>query len=317
MSDSEERELTADERLLARGSDEEKRLLSSRELDRPRPGARERALELALREQRAARGSQSGQPFKHVLPGLAALSLAAGVTFWVWQRPASEHARLAAVSAEPAAQVSAPATAPAQQLPDVCVTPVVASGSSPLIDDLEDRDARVLPFEGRIGIWGSSNDGTGKQVPAMGKVFHPSLIPGGRGHSRYALHSSGGVFKDWGALISVELAGKACYDAAIYAGISFWAKGPGRVSVAARTVDVIPESDGGTCKVKCYDSHASEVVLSSGWREYSLTWRDLRQAGFGTPTAFDAHRMWSLDIGVNAADTPFDIWIDDLSFVSP
>src|SRR5262249_3291099 len=54
-----------------------------------------------------------------------------------------------------------------------CVNPIVAAGSTPLIDDFEDGNARIAPNEGRSGAWMIYNDGTGTETPAHGAIWHP------------------------------------------------------------------------------------------------------------------------------------------------
>ena len=72
-------------------------------------------------------------------------------------------------------------------------------------------------------------------------------IPGGRGSSRFALHTSGGKFTKWGALLAAELSARRCYDASAYAGLTFWARGRGSFNVVAKMTQIAPEEYGGSC----------------------------------------------------------------------
>jgi len=196
-----------------------------------------------------------------------------------------------------------------------CANPIVAEGTNSLIDDFEDANARIAPLEGRAGSWRIFNDRTGKQVPEHASVWHPALIPGGRGSSRYALHTWGGVFESWGVTGGFALAAPRCYDASVYGGVKFWAKGPGRVMFSAKMTQVIPVEDGGTCREKCYDVHRTAIDLTKRWAEYTIAWRDLAQQGLGPAVAFDAKSLFEMAFFVDGEDTPFNFWIDDLSFV--
>src|SRR5262245_22479752 len=69
-------------------------------------------------------------------------------------------------------------------------------GVDPLmIDDMEDGVADICNVDGRHGEWFTASDGTSASLtPAAGQMFKPTLIPGGRGASRYAAHMTGGGF---------------------------------------------------------------------------------------------------------------------------
>jgi hypothetical protein len=196
-----------------------------------------------------------------------------------------------------------------------CANPVVAGGEMPLIDDFEDANARIAPNEGRSGAWMVYNDGTGTQKPAHGALWHPALIPGGRGTSRYALHTSGGVFKKWGITGGFGLATPSCYDASVYDGVKFWAKGPGRIVFTAKMTQVVALEDGGSCRDNCYDVHRKSIVLTKRWTEYTVKWDELVQLGVGERVPFDPRSLHAMGFFVDGEDTPFDFWIDDLGFL--
>jgi len=80
-------------------------------------------------------------------------------------------------------------------------------------------------------------------------------------------------------------------------------------------VDVMAREWGGLCDHDCYDQHRKPFDLESRWVHYSARWEELQQVGWGKPLVFDAHRLLSLDFSVDAADTPFDYWVDDVGFV--
>jgi hypothetical protein len=61
--------------------------------------------------------------------------------------------------------------------------------------------------------------------------------------------------------------------------------------------------------------HRVAVDLTKRWAEYTIEWRDLAQQGLGAAVPFDAHSLFELAFFVNVEDTPFNFWIDDVSFL--
>jgi hypothetical protein len=195
-----------------------------------------------------------------------------------------------------------------------CRERAVAEGKNPLIDDFEDGDERAPRLEQRTAAWETFNDGTGAEWPKPGMVL-PVRIPGGRAASRFALHVVGGKFSKWGASLSLELNPRHCYDASAYSGIEFWTRGLGEVRVVAKMTQVMAEEFGGSCTHDCYDSHGKRIKLTRDFQHVVLRWEDLKQQGFGTPLTFDAHSLDAIDFSVLPDETPFDFWIDDVSFI--
>jgi hypothetical protein len=323
-TDDEQKPLTARERLRLTGTELERTLLGAAALDGPPKGARDRLSEaLAQNEMRSV--LQLVAPARDVRPrwswltlgGLAAAAAAAVIV-------GSRHGpRDGARAADPGARLAADPLVAAKREPAPlvdpalanCPNPIVATGSGPLIDDFEDGNARILLNEGRSGAWMVYNDGTGMETPAHASAWHPVPIPGGRGTSRHALHTWGGVFKNWGITGGFGLATPSCYDASVYDGVRFWAKGPGRILFTAKMTQVVAVEDGGTCREKCYDVHRKSIDLTKRWTEYTVKWNELAQQGQGQPVPFDPRSLHALGFFVYGEDTPFDFWIDDLSFV--
>ena len=128
-----------------------------------------------------------------------------------------------------------------------------------------------------------------------------------------AQHVKGGQLLDWGATVEFDFR-PACYDASKYVGVSFQARGPGRVYVAPRERSVIPIAEGGSCEADCYNPHVAKIELESVWRTYQVRWSELRQRGIGKP-ALDARHLHSLAFLIRPEDTPYDVWLDDLRFL--
>lgn len=292
----------------------ERLLLRSAQLDAPPPGAKQRALEAGL----AALAEPPARKGRVIAIGAGALVLAAAAAAAVFLR------------ANPAPEVVAerpvvPSSPPAAPVPSLNVAPLplsacselsIARGDAPLIEDWEDKDSTLLPLDGRKGTWVNYDDGTGKQNPPVRSPLFPSRIPGGRDGSKSALHLSGGRYTNWGVTFGAELAEQACYDASKYAGIEFWAKGPGTIKIGVQMIDVQDVKYGGLCRNDCYNSHRAAVTLGKGFQKFTIRWEDLKQLyRSGDPIDLDPKRIRFLEFGIAAEDTPFDVWIDDVSFL--
>jgi len=294
----------------------EQELLRSADADRPAGGTREAALAAvrtrAEREQRA-RARQRAV----TIAASAALTLAAGAVLFV--RGAAPSVKLRAeppVASHVSSVAPAPSAAPAPDPLANCSPVSVGSGQQASIDDFEDGDGRLLVVDKRAGTWVVFNDGSGQQKPLAGSAFRAERIPGGRGASHFALHTSGTKFTKWGAVLAAELSPRRCYDASAYAGIAFWARGRATLRVGVKMTQVVDEEFGGSCVKGCYDSHGAVRVLTKDWQRYEMRWEDLAQSGFGTPLSFDPRSLFSIEFVVGANQPSFDYWIDDLSFLT-
>jgi hypothetical protein len=295
------------------------RLLDAARQDSPPPELGERVLDhLAYRKrlERLAVSPPSRHGFR-AAAGIGALALAAaGVLLLLFARKpatdvsiAAEHERPLESAAASAATLTAPAQ-PALLAVDPCLSVVQAPGNEPLIDDFEDGDDAVRPLEGRTGFWRWP-----REIDAPGTA--PALIPVPRPDAtrgnRLAQHVKGGQLLDWGATIEFDFR-PTCYDASKYVGVSFQARGPGRIYFAARERSVIPIAEGGSCQADCHNPHVAKIELESGFRTYQVRFAELRQRGLGKPP-LDTHRLHSLAFLIRPEDTPYDVWLDDVRFL--
>jgi hypothetical protein len=193
---------------------------------------------------------------------------------------------------------------------DPCEHALRAQGSQGLIDDFEDANPLISPEEGRVALWSLFRD---TDSPGANSTLVPKLRPQSSRTNRYALQAQGGELRNWGAVIQIPFM-PSCYDASAYDGITFSAKGPGRLYAGAREVRTVPAEYGGTCAKDCYNAHQKKIELSSQWRTYSVKWSEMYQRGYNQP-AFDPARLNSLSFAILPGDTPFDIWLDDVKFV--
>ncbi len=248
--------------------------------------------------------------------GLALGVLAAGVVFLVGhtlsrqsQVPLAEGSR--AVGPGPSLfRAQVPLDAPGRlESGDPCHEAVGAAGVSPLIDDFEDANELVALLEARNGYWVVIAD---TDHDASELVLLPSVRPRAGPKNRYALHATGERHTKWGASVQVEL-GPTCYDASAYRGIAFDVLGPGRLYAGVRQVDAVPVERGGNCTADCYDSHLHPVDATSEWTHHELEWSNLHQHGRSEPA--NPRRLSGLEFLVRSEDTPYDLWIDNVSFM--
>jgi endoglucanase len=297
-------------RLRHQGSEDERSVLGSAGEDRPRAENRKAAMAHVLAVH-AARRRARGRALS-----LAAAALAVAATV-VLVRAHVQEPRPVTVTAEPrtsaAPSTPAPSASGANPLAP-CSPALVAEGKNPLIDDFEDGDMHMPMIEHRAGQWLTFNDGTGNQTPRAGEPFSAARMAGGRGASHFGVHSFGGKFTKWGAMLNVSLNPHHCYDASAYGGVEFWARGRGEIRVGVKVTQVVSEEFGGSCQHDCFDSHTKRIKLSRNFEHIVVRWEELKQTGFGEAVPFDPHSLDSIEFSVLPEQTPFDFWLDDVSF---
>lgn len=192
-----------------------------------------------------------------------------------------------------------------------------AALSEPLIDDFEAPD--LPPYDGREGGWYVYNDGSGgTQIPE--NTIERTEDEPHRG--RFAARTHGSGFSDWGAAMALaiqttglETAGNCPYDASAFDGISFWARGEGQILFHITTMNTAPTDQGGRCTdtAHCWDDFGQQISLTETWTHYTISWDDLRQAGWGVATSFDPREILLLHWQDQSASS-FDIMLDDVAF---
>lgn len=141
-----------------------------------------------------------------------------------------------------------------------------------LIDDFEDGDARALHPE--FGAWAAAGDTATTLAPVP---FTPTA--GGVHASAHAARLEGDV-AEW-AQLRVAARGGAPVDLSAYAGIAFYARGPGVTRV------VLPGS--ALAAAENWDAHGMDLSLGGEWRYFTVLFADRRfaQQGWGDPAPFD------------------------------
>jgi len=300
-------ELTHEERAFRR-----ELLDAATELDRPAAGLEGRLLDQIAPGAAAAprpRGRFAGP--RAVL--LAALAMAACVGVGVMLGRSGDDDSVA-VAPEPRSAVAQPSVPTQRSLPRFhpCNYRYRAEGTIALIDDFEDGDSAALRAEGRGSPWMVHFDYVEEgSAPFMPR---PEKLPQRGPHGRWALHVTGKRLLDWGAVLEVRFDPHHCYDMSAYAGLTFWAKGPGRIFAGAREVRETDVKWGGTCEKDCYNVHTKRVDLDHSWKQYEVRWSEMLQRGYDMPP-LDPTSINAIQFSVNAADTPFDFWIDDVAFL--
>ncbi|HKO51512.1 MAG TPA: hypothetical protein VJV79_27575 [Polyangiaceae bacterium] len=199
-----------------------------------------------------------------------------------------------------------------------CVTQTGTSSNS-LIDDFEDGDNQLPRATNRHGSWTTINDGTGIQAPPPDRDgLTPFLMsmPGSPRSPAYALRSVGWGFTDWGASVVVGLnttpSGPCSYDASVFSGIRFQAKGNGSFRVNLGTQETTPVADGGLCASSNCSDYGLPVDLPIDWTEVTVSFADLTQPGWASTAPWNAEAIVRLTLWVQRGD--FEFWIDDLEF---
>jgi endoglucanase len=186
---------------------------------------------------------------------------------------------------------------------------------SGLIDDLEDGDSQIAKKEDREGYWYTSTDPEGSTIFPKGD-FKPD--PGGPNGSKFAAHVHGKMAKSGKSLYVVFgfsfLNPKGNYDGSKYKGISFWAKGPGKVRFRVPDVDTDPAGD--KCS-DCYNHFGVDLFLSDQWTRYTVPFDRLQMSpGWGDPAPeVNKKALFGVDWLFNTPGADYDIWVDDVEFV--
>jgi hypothetical protein len=260
------------------------------------------------------------RPQWHVLTTLGfSISAAAAIGFFYWRSgaPTVEPERLGTTAERSESKTTPTASnTPAPSLPrkpapqDPCLKGLRAVGDSPVIDDFEDGDDLALAREQRTGFWRWNRD---IDKPGTAPALLPTDRPFATKNNQFAIHVKGATLRDWGASVEMTF-DSSCYDASAYSGISFSARGPGRIYVSPREVDVIPPEFGGTCEKDCYNGHVKKIDLGKNFQTYEVRWAEVAQRGYSRPT-INPKRLHDIAFLIHAEDTPYDIWLDDVKFL--
>jgi polyhydroxybutyrate depolymerase len=176
-----------------------------------------------------------------------------------------------------------------------------------MIDDFESAIGRILTNENRRGLWVNYDDHTG------GKLVREVLARGTR-----VLHVTSAGFTKWGAGIAAILSPPRCgYDASVYAGLRFRARGSGRVRLMLAGISSTPLREGGKCTLagdNCYDRPGVWVNLDDQWQDFEYPFCAFVPEGWGGGTAaVEPEALLGINFRMESGHD-FELWLDDLAF---
>ena len=185
-----------------------------------------------------------------------------------------------------------------------------------LIDDLEDGDTQIIKKEGREGYWFTFADTEGSTIKPKGnfEAGAGGATPG----SKRAAHIQGKVAASGKSLyVGVGFAflnPKGKYDASKYKGISFWAKGPGKVRFKTPDVNTAPEGD--KCS-DCYNDFGVDLYIAEQWQRYTIPFdRMAQQPNWGDRAPeVSKNALFAVQWQFSTPGADYDIWVDDIELV--
>jgi hypothetical protein len=220
--------------------------------------------------------------------------------------------------------------------------------SDDTISDFESGSGAVLPAGGRNGAWYAYNDRGASCVedPAQGAGSAPAaMLEAPRCGSTAAFRMRGMGCSVWGAGIGTDLAApaptdggadagsgapaaKVAYDLGAFRAISFWGRiGAGTTSAVRFKIPMLADTkvaDGGVCQLsetgtdKCSDDWGRVLALTTDWKLYTVPLVDstigLSTEGWGKKFPLDLGDVTAIQFQV-AANTTFDVWIDDVNLL--
>jgi hypothetical protein len=201
-----------------------------------------------------------------------------------------------------------------------------------LIDDLETNSGHIIVAHGRTGSWFTYNDGTdgGTQLPPS--PFLPSngapQLPG----SNFAARTDGSGFASFvgmGFTLNDPPSGpdagvRSPYNASAYVGVAFYARVAAGTATHIRVnvPDINTDAQGHVCTI-CADYFGAEVAVTTTWTQYFAYFSDMHSLNFGSPqpASLDLQAVYGLNFQFSNASNPapltFDLWVDNVSFITP
>ena len=188
-----------------------------------------------------------------------------------------------------------------------------------LIEDGEDGDDQILTVAGRGGFLYTFADERGSKVEPAGD-FKPAN--GGAEGTHRSLRAMGAMAQGDEAYAGLGFTfadPAAPYDASRFVGVAFWAKRSSSSSAALRFMvgDVNTDPAGKVC-TECDNDFGVSFEVTEEWTRYEVSFADLKQqGGWGAPRpeALDKSKLFGLKWQVGTPGAPFDVSIDQVSFV--
>lgn len=207
-------------------------------------------------------------------------------------------------------------------------------GATDPIDTMVSNSGSILATAGRTGAWYTYNDGTGTQTPTTSDTmpFVKTMItdaPAGL-TATFAAETYGSGFMTWGAGMGFDFNNvggvKSAYDGSSYTGITFWAKAGSKGDASGQTIrlgilDGNTAPEGGKCDStsttmnQCSDAFGSAIALTTSWQQFTYTWAQLAQEGWGKNgvSALATNALYSVHFQA-AKSANFDIFVSYIAF---
>lgn len=192
---------------------------------------------------------------------------------------------------------------------------VVASGSDPMIDDMEDGDLHLLPLEGRKGAW---------MTPSGAATIQFVEMEDAPGEGSRVMKVSIEDSERRGPAIALSLVGKSeagdelHYDASAYDGLQFWLKGNqrARMTFAIATPYIIPVAEGGLCDGESYDClnvYESRAYAEEEWTLVQLPFTLFMQDDLPNDGPLDPAILKMMGLSIRSRPG-LSLLFDDFSF---
>jgi hypothetical protein len=105
--------------------------------------------------------------------------------------------------------------------------------------------------------------------------------------------------------------GTGCWDVSSLDGISFWAKGAAGSDNVIQVQVAIPATHGvevgGDCVARCNDHPSKRVTLTPQWKQYTVAFAELTQAGFGVAAKYDGVMMALNWVSISGPSVDFSV----------
>ena len=192
---------------------------------------------------------------------------------------------------------------------------VEATGSEPMIDDLEDGDLNGIKADGRNWSWAQFDDMTdGIQYLTIDQE-EGGPRPGN------TLYIKGGGWQKTGAGVSANLVYKASprmygyYDASVFSGIEFWikAKDLKQLTVSIGIPETTSTNDGGICISSLPGHFEHQATISDERTHIQIPFSGFSLKSGDKEFAVNPARMKGLHFSFQTMND-YEIWLDEIAF---
>jgi endoglucanase len=181
-----------------------------------------------------------------------------------------------------------------------------------MLDDAEDNNNQIIKQGERNGYWFTFADTFGTTVTPQGEF---KMTPGGGPGSKYAAHIHGKTAKSGESLYvgaGFALANpKTPFDLSQARGISFWAKGPGKIRFKTPDINTAPEGD--RCK-DCYNDFGVDLYIPAEWTRFTVPFDQMsQQPGWGDRAPeVSKNGLFAIQWQFSTPNTEYDFWFDNI-----